>query len=254
VTGPTRLLPAAFLMLIAMQAVAEPSGPDFFATAFDKPARTKSVDIGPAETTPPSRKQVRCTYFPAFMVKEIDEQEVGDAQISLLPAAAPCQRTNLPDERVIDDAAWHGYFAGAHGDFLFLTAEDGTEGGMGFAVMRPPDTKVLYTAVAKTRLRFGPGAPGQIVARFEALHAGDCSVVTKGTACAEAIGKSVGVAPPDLAMCRRSYDAARKQAKSADPAWNDDPSVISFRVVLTLDAQTVAARVDGPPTACWMAE
>jgi hypothetical protein len=239
----------AFALLATAPAFA--AGPDFSATAFDKPLARKTVDIGPAETVPPSEKQVRCAYFPTFMVKEIDEQEVGAAQLSLLPATAPCQHANLPAERVVDIDTWSGYFAGAHGEFVVFSAGDGIEGGMGFAIVRPPDANILYSAVAKTRLHFAAAAGGTTLVRFEAIHPGDCSVIANGAACAAAIGKAAGTAPPDIALCKRGY-AATKGASRQSLA--SDPSVISYNVTVTLDATRATARIEGAPTACWPSE
>ena len=245
-------------------------------TAYDKPLSVKHVDLGPAETVPPQEKEVRCSYFPTFMVKEVDEREVGAAQLSILPsspaAPAACQRDNLPGERVLDDKKWTGYFDGAHGDDVVFSAEDGVNGGLGFAVVRPGDAGVVYSAVAKGALRFTADANGATVLHFAAIHAGKCSVAVQGAACATQIGREIGIAAPDVALCRRGYaDAKRSMAKDrcADTpkdkgcvdreiagmhGWDASPTVVRYNLDVVLAPAGVAEHPSGAPTACWPAD
>ena len=211
------------------------------------------------------------------MVKEVDEREIGAAQLSILPVTQgqppPCRRENLPGERVVDDKAWTGYFAGAHGNYAVFSAEDGEHGGLGFAVVRPADAGVLYSAIALGKLQFAAAADGATVLRFTAVHAGDCSVELKGKACAEKIGREAGVAAPDPAMCRHGYAEAKRQTAQERCAanapkdagcvaremvrvadWDSSPSVIGYAVEVALGAGGAVARPTGPPTACWPAE
>ena len=246
--------------------------------AYDRPVRSSRVGLGPAETVPPQDKEVRCTYFPTFMVKEIDEREVGAAQLSLLPVApgqpaAPCQEANLPGEQVIDPESWSGYFAGAKGDYAVFSAGDGVHGGLGFAVVRPPSAKILYSAVAKGGLRFGVADGGRTMLTFQAIHAGTCSVATKGAACANQVGREAGIAPPDVAVCKRSYAEAkridaREWCKYNHPEnpgcaktrlgkmseWDDSPTVVSYPVEVSLTGSLARERPAGAATGCWPAE
>src|SRR5437762_13467468 len=51
---------------------------------FEKAAETSTVKLGPSDAAPPAEKEVRCFYFPRLMVKELDEREIGDTQISYM--------------------------------------------------------------------------------------------------------------------------------------------------------------------------
>jgi len=268
-------LAALALLLPAPARADDPTG--FDATRFDPPAAQRTVDLGPADTVPGENKQVRCTYYPGFMVKEIYAREVGDAQLSLLPAPPghplpPCQQANLADEQVVTDGGWTGYFAGAFSGYAVFTAADGIHGGLGFAVVKPPSPRILYSAIAKGPLTLAVHPPGGIAIGFAAIHAGACSVIAEGAACAKRIAQEVGVAPPDIAMCRRRYD----QVKRADTAgwcpagdahaegcvqqqlraaeWDASPSFLVYRLEVTLDAKGAAAHPAGTTQDCWPSE
>src|SRR2546423_7674014 len=59
---------------------------------FEKAAETSTVKLGPSDAAPPAEKEVRCFYFPRLMVKELDEREIGDTQISYM-IVCPCQQS-----------------------------------------------------------------------------------------------------------------------------------------------------------------
>jgi hypothetical protein len=88
------------------------------------------------------------------MVKEVDAGEVGDEQISLVPITSPtdrppCQAKNLANEHVIPIESWSGYFHGAKDDYVFLSAEDGMNGGLGFSVYHGADPTSLFQDAVK---------------------------------------------------------------------------------------------------------
>src|ERR671932_330788 len=74
-----RLTAASLLLLAALPAPAASYDGE---APFEKAAETRSVKLGPADTTPPSEKEVRCFYFSKLMVKELDEREIGDTEIA----------------------------------------------------------------------------------------------------------------------------------------------------------------------------
>jgi hypothetical protein len=103
---------------------------------FDRPLLDRHVLVG--------QKQVRCFSFGHFMVKEIDAGEIGDERIAIVPLASAgervaCQAKNAAAERVIPSESWSGYFLGAKGDYIFLSAGDGVNGGLGFSVYHGTD-------------------------------------------------------------------------------------------------------------------
>ena len=102
---------------------------------FDRPLQTRRVVLGPSPSTAGEKKEVRCLTFAHLMVKEIDAGEIGDEQISILPLVSPtdrppCQAKNAANEHVIPTESWSGYFLGAKDDYVFLSAEDGVNGGL----------------------------------------------------------------------------------------------------------------------------
>src|ERR1700761_2785037 len=115
---------------------------------FDKPIKQGHQPL--ARSTSKSPKiGTTCFYFTGFMVKQVDEGEEGAEQLSIVPAAnpakpPPCQRDNLPDEKVVPPDEWSGYFKGVKGDYVLFEAEDGVNGAVGFAVFAAASGKKLF--------------------------------------------------------------------------------------------------------------
>jgi hypothetical protein len=68
--------------------------------AFEKPAAVRHLRLGPADTKPISYKEIRCSYYAGIVIKERDEREIGDKQISYILAPGStkpaCQKAALP--------------------------------------------------------------------------------------------------------------------------------------------------------------
>src|SRR5204862_8229821 len=93
---------------------------------FERALAVRRQSLGPADTKPISYKEVRCFYFAGLMVKEIDEREIGDKQISYLPLAPgqakpACSATPLVGEQSVALDELTAYFWGAAANTLFLT-------------------------------------------------------------------------------------------------------------------------------------
>src|SRR5262245_5126987 len=97
----TTVLALAFAAALTSQANAAATS-----TLFDVATGVDKVTVPAKGTTPAAT--TTCHYYPQFMVKEIDEGEVGAAQISILPtdgkSKPKCERTNVPGEKVINPA------------------------------------------------------------------------------------------------------------------------------------------------------
>src|ERR1700753_1804237 len=108
------------------------------AESFDKPLQEKIVDFGQSPGLTPSADnhiKLTCSYYPNFMVKELDDPgNKGALLIAIVPArpehTAECTRKRSLGERVFKD--WNGYFAGVKRDLVFLYDADGTDGGLPF--------------------------------------------------------------------------------------------------------------------------
>jgi len=136
---------AACAVIAAVPARAAPS------VLFDKPVKVVRHALPHDPDNPQAKAELRCSYYPHFMVKEIDLGEPGADQLSILPIAAgksrDCKRANASDEIVVKE--WSGYLGGVKGEYIFWDADDGWNGGLGFAVTTA-DGKKLFDDVAKT--------------------------------------------------------------------------------------------------------
>jgi hypothetical protein len=234
-------------------------------TGFDRRIAVEHVDLGPSETSPDQRSEVRCHYYPDLMVKEIDLREVGDAQLSLLryrDVRPPCRRDTLPGEQVIGDDAWHGYFDGVTHGLVVFSAEDGVNGALGFALFRPGEDRPLYTSAAFGARHFAAAAGGTVQLRFVRMVEAKCSVPRDGAACIAAIAAATKVAPVTASMCTEGYEAnfralcqdapegmaaclARRRAQDSAA-----PTVVGIPTLVTLDAAGAHERPAGPPARC----
>jgi hypothetical protein len=250
---------------------------------FDRPLQTRRVVVGPSPATHDEKKEVRCYTFARVMIKEIDAGEIGDEQISLLPVASPtdhppCQAKNVANEHVIPSESWSGYFAGAKDDYVFLSAEDGVNNGLGFSVYRGADPSSLLQDSVKLehdRVRFesiASDASG-LRLRYTRVYTGPCSVQTEGVACWARIADAThlpAAPPPD---CAAGYLQAKQELATArceiahhknaacvkqeiDGMQADDasPSVIGYAADVLIGPSQTSIRPAGGPVACWPAD
>ena len=102
---------------------------------FDPPLQTQKRSLPPGKDM--SKNVVTCRYYAHFMVKEVDEGEVGATQLSIVPIAAaagkpPCQRQNLAAEKVVNPAV-RDRFKGL--DILIHNVGGSSAPGGGFAAL-----------------------------------------------------------------------------------------------------------------------
>jgi hypothetical protein len=185
---------------------------------FDRPQQTRQVKLGKS-------KDVRCFTFAHLMVKEIDAGEIGDEQISILPLTSPgarprCQAANVSGEIVIPAASWGGYFLGVKGDYVFLSAEDGVNNGLGFSVYRGADpTSVFQDSVKFDRDRTlfqsvaidGTG----LRMRYTRVFSGKCSVQTEGAACWARIAAAAHLPEAPAPDCAAGYLRSKQEMAAA---------------------------------------
>ena len=240
---------------------------------FDPPLDSQKHALPAAKDKP--KATLTCSYYPRFMVKQIDEGEVGAAQLSIVPSdaldKAPCQRANMATEKVIDARDWSGYFEGAKGDYVFFNAEDGVNGGLGFAVFTTDGKKVLDD-VAHGGLAGATLDGATLTLRYERNFAGDCSMPHAGDACWTKIVAATGLDPNAKPDCATSYTKAKNElAKSrcegdkrpiaaCMPAalkeiekqhWDEANSVVVYDVETVLaPGQAAAIKAAGGPSDC----
>jgi len=275
---------AVVLALLACPPLAQGAGADD-TSPFDRPLQTRRVVLGPSPNTPGQQSVVRCSTYVGFMVKEIDTAEVGDDQISVVPLQSPaerpaCKAANRPGEKIVPTDVWGGYFLGVKAGYLFLSAEDGVNGGMGFAVMRSDEpSRLLFQDLAtldhdRVGLRAISVEGDRLRLRYTRLHAAPCSVQTGGATCWARIVAETHVPSspaPDCAAgylrAKRELAAGRCEAQShrGDAAclskelqgmadWDASPSIIGYDVDVVVGPGGPQMTATGAAGSCWPAD
>ena len=267
---------AAFLMLAAALPVAAANYDG--APPFEKAADTRTVKLQPAATDPGSSKEVRCFYFPSVMVKEIDEGEIGDQQISYIllgpgQTIPDCAEKAIAGERKLP--AEESYFWGVAADSLFLIDADSANRTIGFRIYEPQSSRELFHDTIKldSRLRDATMKTGKLRLSYTRAVTGYCSVVTGGETCWRAIaGKMQMPETPPPPDCSAGYEAAlrrlaeeackaqsgekaeclERETKERSTGWEAAPSVVGYDVdVVVGPTDEVARTFSGGPIACW---
>jgi hypothetical protein len=275
---------AVMLALLGCLCLEQGAGADD-ASPFDRPLQTRRVTLGPSPNSPGQQSVVRCSIYAGFMVKEIDTAEVGDDQISVLPLASPaqrpaCQAANRQGEKIVPSNTWGGYFLGVKAGYLFLSAEDGVNGGMGFAVLRGDDpTRLLYQDLAtiehdRVQFRAVSVESDGLHLRYTRLYAAQCSVQTDGTACWARIVAATHVPATPAPDCAAGYLHAKRelaagrceaQSRRGDAAclskemqgvadWDASPSVIGYGVDVVVGSAGPQVTATGAADSCWPAD
>jgi len=226
---------------------------------FDTPLKVVHIALPRDKDNPQAKREVRCSYYPKFMVKEIDLGEEGADQLSILHNGEGriCRRVNAPNEKIVSPDDWTGYFAGVSGDYVFFSADDGWNGGMGFAVFTP-DAKKLFEDVEKNWTIIAavapPGPAGidsghGIGMRYTRVYGAKCSLAgAHGEACWERIRRDTGLQGP-MPDCRADY--AREQARTPKSPVLDDPTAVEYDVATTIAVNGVHETAVGPaPPKC----
>ncbi len=263
----TRLFP--YLLPVAMLGMS-PAWAD--ADVYDKPLAIKKVHLPRDPQDPSGKRELACYSYPAYTIKQLDFGEVGAERLSVLPAVdgkvAPCRQAKESDEYVLPPEMWSGYFAGAKAEYAFFTASDGVNGGMGFIVVRLADKKKLFEDVYEKNFSSITLRDGVPLLHYRRVHAADCSAVTDGVTCMQAIARATGVAQASLAMCAKGYKSAaeslarerckadgkndaaclaRELAVIRKQKWDASPSVVVYEVETDLHESAAPDRpLPGP--------
>jgi len=216
------------------------------APPFDKPLKTVRIPLPRDPDNPQARSRLSCFYFPQFMVKEIDLGEVGADQLSIIPApggssSLACRRENIPSEQVIAARDWSGYFEGAKGGYAIFDAEDGWNGGVGFAVYDARTGKKLFDDAFKTRLRSLEVDLSGLTMRYLRVFAAKCSLAADAAGCWGQIMQQTSLsaaAPPD---CAALYAREAKRTPKFAARVRTDPTIVDYdvRVVIRAGVATI---------------
>ncbi len=203
------------------------------AEPFDKPLQKKVVDLGRSPYLMPNATEhikLTCSYYPNFMVKELnDPGNKGALLIALVPVrpghSPECTRRRSPGERVFKD--WYGYFGGVKRDLVFLFGSDGTNGGLAFTAFDSKTlAKVFWDSVSlpERQLDFVHTSDRQMTLRYLRVVTGTCSIPKDGSACWNKFKEQLGLGLAPIPKCS---DAPGEYA-------GREPSVIAYPVEASL--------------------
>ncbi len=209
---------------------------------FGKPAKVAKVPL-PADPQNPQNPQakatVSCFYFNGFAAKQIDRGEVG-AELSIVPLsngaeAYKCREAAAPGEIAIDAKDWSGYFKGAKGSYIFFDADDGHNGGVGFAVFTP-DGKKLFDDIA-TDLHAVELKPAGLTLRYTRVYAAECSLYADPASCWAKVKQATGLTQGPAPDCAAAYKAEEKRMKGTPNQAKvaSIPSAVDYEAVVTLE-------------------
>ncbi len=247
------------------------------AGSFDKPLAKKTIDLGPSQSSPKAHAKVTCYFYSGFMVKEVDLGEKGADRLSILPVAkeAPltCTRARSKAEKVIDSKEWSGYFKGVKNNFVFFDADDGANGGLGFAIYDAKTVTKIFEDSALGPLEFSTSPDQQLSMQYIRVLDGECSVPKEKASCWERLRQKIGSDDFPAPDCEKGYeenaqnlakgrcdsqnprepDCLNKELKLVREQWSDASSIISYSVVVTLGTNPVIKPVSGA-VKCWPAD
>ena len=192
--------------------------------SFDVPTFKKTVDLGPSTAGPGARAKVTCYFFPHFMVKEVDRGEKGAERLAIVPGKAKvhtCSRLREAGEKEVNSDDWTGYFKGVKGDLVFFDADDGWNGGIGFAIYDSRTGNKIFDDTALGPLEFADTQDKTVVVRYTRVADGGCAVPKEAAACWDAIKKKLTLDAVGAPDCKADYEkSAEAIAKGRCQAQN----------------------------------
>jgi len=222
---------------------------------FDKPLKVVRLPLPHDPDNPQAKAELTCSYYKNFAVKQVDMGEEGADQLSIIPitAAQPaCARANVASEKVISADDWSGYFDGVKGSYVFFSAGDGSNGGMGFAVFTA-DAKKIYEDTAKKWSAID-ATPTGLSLKYSRVYEAKCPLRAGADACWQKLKTDTALTDAKWPDCETAYAKAIKQSPK-DASVPTDPSVISYDVTVAVDGSThKMAPTTGHATACWLAD
>ena len=269
------------LLLAALPANAADNGGASRSGAFDAPLHTERVALTVPQTEGAAKGRLTCFYFDGVRVKQLDLGEVGAAELAILPLktgaeAAPCRRETAAGEIVIPSEQWGGYFKAVRSGYVFFDAEDGTNGGLGFAVFDGSTGRKLFEDVAVGEIRTSAADGAAVTLRYRRALTADCSVRAQREKCwgriAAQLTGTEQVRPPDCTSGYRKAKAEMARARCEAPPgrgkgcfaaemkrldqqhWNEAPSVIAYNVAVQIERSGHVMHATGGTMSCWPAD
>ena len=211
------------------------------AGSFDKPRFKTTVDLGRSRSRANTHAKVNCYFFFGFMVKEIDLGEKGADRLSIVPlpreTVPRCTRAKTRNEMVINSDDWTGYFKGVKNQLVFFDADDGWNGGMGFAVYDAQTGKKMFEDSAVGDLEFLPAQSKEVSLRYTRIIDAGCVLPQDVSACWAQVQKTTGLESMAAPDCKTGYEqSAHDLAKGRCQAQNSDtPQCFDKEIALARD-------------------
>src|SRR5262249_36509047 len=224
-----------------------------WAGSFDKPVSKRTVDLGGSSSSQQAHAKVTCYFFPAFMVKELDLGEKGASRLAIVPSSkrnpAPCSRLRDQTEKVVNPDDWSGYFKGVKGNLVFFDADDGVNGGMGFAVYDAKSGRKIFDDTAFGELNFADNNGAQIGPQPKAVALqsarvvdGGCAVPKDPSSCWDKIRTKFNLGDAAAPDCKAGYEqSAQELAKGRCQAKNANNAQCVAKEIALARQQTGAA-------------
>jgi hypothetical protein len=231
--------------------------------SFDKPVRESVADLGPSPflmPNSPSHIQLSCSYYPDFMVKELDDPgQKGTRWVTIEPIldghTPKCHLWHDSTERFLAKEWWS--FIGVKGPLLFLEAADGDENqGMPFRILDLKTGKGVFEDSERWdgHLEFEPNPDGEVSLKYLRVVGGDCSIPKDGMSCWRKFRRHYGLALTNVPNCSGYRQPGKKQWVVGDqglpPEDVKTASAIAYPVVVELLPQPSIQPVPGP-VQCW---
>jgi hypothetical protein len=228
----------------------------------DLPLDKKVFDLGPSPFNLPGATRVRielsCYYYTNFAIKQFDEGQKGADWLAIVPIKAgrkpECSQVRDRAERRIDQREWVGYFMGAQGNLVFLSAADGENGGIPFVIYDSRSgTKFFedssYDANTRNK-RAGGSSPfdhlrvvrarnGKVTLVYLRVVATKCDLHRDAASCWEQVRRKLDIKRTAAPVCSDYADIK--------DFWT---SAVAFPVEVSLYSQPKLKTVDGP-VKCW---
>lgn len=219
------------------------------AASFDKPLSKRTVDLGLSRSG--NHGKVTCYVFSKFMVKEVDLGEKGADRLAIVPipkgVVPRCTRAKGKTEMVVNPDEWSGYFKGVKGELVFFDADDGVNGGVGFAVYDGNIGKKIFEDVALGSLDFPETHDSRVSVRYVRVFDSQCNVLQDEAGCWAKIKNAIGLDNATMPDCKKGYEkSAHDLAKGRCQAQNTDtPQCLARELPLatsqTKDANSIIA-------------
>lgn len=243
-TGQRRI---AVMLCIVLAGAARAASP------YDPPKSVVRTPLPRDPDNPSARPKVSCFRYPGFTVSEVDLGEIGAETLAINPGPPAggrrCGREAAPGERVIPGAAWTGYFAGAKGPYAVFEAEDGWQGGMGFAVFDARSGGKLFDDAYRGGFEALRADRTGLTLTYRRVFAAKCSLKADPGGCWRAIRGETGLAgsAPD---CAAAYRRETRRTPKFAAQVRADPSVIEYEAVARLEGGRARISPRGAALAC----